>query len=165
MRSKSFYNYLQHDLPTGALLLIILRKEFTEPDIKRVCENIDKYYYPGQSISDVLLSPLRLHELETLIEHSVERVLKAHYTKPDEPTEKQDDFLTIQEAAEFLKLSVPTLYSKVSKQELPGVMKRGKRLYFSKVELIEYLKQGRSKTRSEIAEEAEAYLQRKKISK
>ena len=59
------------------------------------------------------------------------------------PTDQSERLLTIQEAAEFLSLTVPTMYSKVSKGELP-VMKRSKRLYFSRTELLEYLKQGRS---------------------
>ncbi|NLI41356.1 MAG: helix-turn-helix domain-containing protein [Caldisericales bacterium] len=57
-----------------------------------------------------------------------------------EPTDPEK-LLTIQEAAEFLRLTVPTMYGKVSKGELP-VMKRGKRLYFSRTELLEYLKNG-----------------------
>ena len=68
--------------------------------------------------------------------------------------------LTIQEAAEFLKLTVPTIYSKVSKGELP-VMKRSKRLYFSSTELMEYLKGGRKKSNAEIEQEAEAYMSTK----
>lgn len=72
-----------------------------------------------------------------------------------------NDFLTIQEAAKFLSLKVPTLYSKVSKGEL-SCMKRGKRLYFSQTELSDYLKQGRKKTLTEIASEADNYLVKKK---
>jgi excisionase family DNA binding protein len=63
------------------------------------------------------------------------------------------EFLTIQQAAEFLNLAVPTLYSKVSKGELP-VMKRNKRLYFSKDELTEFIKSGRKKTILEIEADA-----------
>jgi excisionase family DNA binding protein len=62
--------------------------------------------------------------------------------KEQSKTEATEKFLTINEASEFLNLSVPTLYSKVSKGELP-VMKRSKRLYFSSVELMEYIKKGR----------------------
>lgn len=62
--------------------------------------------------------------------------------KEQQKKEFQEKFLTINEASEFLNISVPTIYSKVSKNELP-VMKRGKRLYFSNIELQEYLKQGR----------------------
>ena len=80
-----------------------------------------------------------------------------HQPKQVEPTEQPEQFLTIQEAAEFLCLTVPTIYSKVSKGELP-VMKRSKRLYFSRTELMVYLKQGRKKSNAEIDAEAEAYL-------
>ena len=84
-------------------------------------------------------------DTEKLINGISERVtaniLKA--VRNEQPgTDHPERLLTIQEAAEFLSLSVPTLYSKVSKGELP-VMKRGKRLYFSRTELMEYIKQGR----------------------
>lgn len=75
-------------------------------------------------------------------------------------TEKPEQLLTVQEAAEFLNLTVPTIYSKVSKCELP-VMKRSKRLYFSSTELMEYLKEGRKKSNTEIEQEAELYLSNK----
>ena len=77
------------------------------------------------------------------------------------PTEQPEQFLTIQEAADFMSLTVPTMYSKVSKGELP-VMKRSKRLYFSRTELLEYLKDGRKKSNAEIEQEAEAYLSNNK---
>ena len=69
-----------------------------------------------------------------------------------------EQFITIREAAKLLNLTVPTMYSKVSRGELPGVMKRSKRLYFSRVELIEYLRKGRRKSNAEIEAEADKYL-------
>ena len=83
-----------------------------------------------------------------------------HTHQTIEPTAQTEQLLTIQEAAEFLSLSVPTLYSKVSKNELP-VMKRSKRLYFSRTELLDYLKVGRKKSNAEIEQEAKAYLKKK----
>lgn len=77
------------------------------------------------------------------------------------PTERPEKLLTVQEAAKFLNLKVPTIYSKVSKSELP-VMKRSKRLYFSSTDLMEYLKEGRKKSNAEIEAEAEAYLSNQK---
>ena len=62
---------------------------------------------------------------------------------------EKDEILTIKEAANFLSLSVPTIYGLLSKGELP-VMKRSKRCYFSKLDLIDYLKAGRRKTNAEI---------------
>lgn len=76
--------------------------------------------------------------------------------KMDQP----EKFLTIQETAEFLNLAVPTIYSKVSKGELP-VMKRGKRLYFSRIELLEYIKEGRKKSSAEIETEVDNFLKKK----
>lgn len=78
-----------------------------------------------------------------------------------QPNQQQDELLTIQQASELLNLSVPTLYSKVSKQELP-FMKRSKRLYFSRTELIDYLRAGKRKSSAEIEAEADAYLSNKK---
>lgn len=75
--------------------------------------------------------------------------------------EQLEELLNITQAAEFLKLSVPTIYSKVSRGELP-VMKRAKRLYFSQKELMSYLKEGRRKSNYEIEAEAKAYLLKNK---
>lgn len=71
--------------------------------------------------------------------------------------EPQELLLTIQEAAGFLRLSVPTMYSKVSRGELPS-MKRGKRLYFSQSELLSYIKEGRRSSNDELDAQAQAYL-------
>jgi excisionase family DNA binding protein len=68
-----------------------------------------------------------------------------------------DQPLTIQQAGELLNLSVPTLYGYVHRSEIP-VYKRGKRLYFSKPELLEWIKQGKKKTTAEITSEAEALV-------
>jgi excisionase family DNA binding protein len=80
-----------------------------------------------------------------------------HNPKTVETNKDPERFLSIQEASELLNLSVPTVYSKVSKGELP-FMKRSKRLYFSRTELLEYLKDGRNKSNSEIEQEAETHL-------
>ena len=91
----------------------------------------------------IVLISLPSEDLQTLIIDCVNSCLmntKQESIAPDNQTER---LLTIQEAAEFLSLTVPTMYSKVSKGELP-VMKRSKRLYFSRTELLEYLKQGHS---------------------
>lgn len=82
--------------------------------------------------------------------------------KAQQTTEQLEQLLTVQEAAQFLRLSVPTIYSKVNKGELP-VMKRSKRLYFSSIELMEYLKKGRRKPISEITTEADNYLNQKQV--
>lgn len=78
---------------------------------------------------------------------------------PPKEQEKNKDLLTVEDAAKFLSLSTPTIYSKVSKGELP-FMKRSKRLYFSKIELMDYVKGGRQHTNAEIESKANIYLKR-----
>lgn len=72
-------------------------------------------------------------------------------------SEPQDKLLNIDEACELLHLEKPTVYSKVSRGELPH-MKKGKRLYFSRESLIEYIHSGRVKTNEELQEDALGYL-------
>ena len=104
----------------------------------------------------VLIS-LPIEDLQTVIIDCVNSCLRNNKQESKAPTDQPEQLLTIQEAAEFLSLTVPTMYSKVSKGELP-VMKRSKRLYFSRTELLEYLKDGRKKSNAEIEQEAKAYL-------
>ena len=71
-----------------------------------------------------------------------------------------DQLLTIQQAGELIRLTVPTLYGYVRRNEIP-FSKKGKRLYFSKQELTDWIMQGRRKTIAEINAEAHTYLQKK----
>lgn len=98
-----------------------------------------------------------LSKLEPIFKRWIKEAQTELQPAKAEPTEQPEQLLTVQEAAKFLNLTAPTIYSKVSKGELP-VMKRSKRLYFSSTELMEYLKEGRKKSNAEINQEAEAYL-------
>lgn len=69
------------------------------------------------------------------------------------PKKTESDLLNITEASEMLNLSVATIYSKVSRGELP-YSKRGKKLYFSKTELMEYVKGGKVLTNEEVKQSA-----------
>lgn len=99
----------------------------------------------------------RLNNIETLL------LDLKHTSKEQGEQPEKDELLTVQDTAKFLSLSVPTVYGLISKGELP-VMKRSKRCYFSKIELINYLKQGRKKTLAETATEAENFINKKRLS-
>ena len=109
---------------------------------------------------NLVLSPIDPEKLITDISERVTANILKAVQNNNPATEQPEQLLTIQEAAQFLNLTVPTMYSKVSKGELP-VMKRSKRLYFSRTELLEYLKSGRKKSNAEIEQEAKAYLKKK----
>jgi excisionase family DNA binding protein len=72
-----------------------------------------------------------------------------------------DELLTIQEAGAYLNLSVPTMYGLTQRAEVP-FMKKSKRLYFSKSQLLEWLHTGKRKTLAETSKEASQYLNKKK---
>ena len=73
---------------------------------------------------------------------------------------ESESLLTIQQAAELLNLAVPTIYGMVSRSVIP-VSKRGKRLYFTKHELTEWVKAGRKKTAAEIQTESEYFISKR----
>ena len=91
--------------------------------------------------------PAVVGELFVKIEN-IERLLQ----QPGK-TDDLDELFTIQQASTFLRLTVPTIYGLVSRSSIP-VSKKGKRLYFSKVELTAWVKEGRKKTISELQLEA-----------
>lgn len=97
----------------------------------------------------------RLNNIETLL------LDLKHTPKEQGEGSEPEQLLTVQQAAEFLNLSVPTLYGYSQRAEIP-VCKRGKRLYFSKQSLFEWIKDGKKKTLAETASEAEQYCKTKK---
>ena len=105
----------------------------------------------------VTITQITPNELETLIENSIKKVLGTQRTSQPE----SDQLLTIQQAGILIKLSVPTIYSYVSRNEIP-FSKKGKRLYFSKQQLFDWIQEGRKKTIAEIAVEANTYLKSSK---
>ncbi len=78
-------------------------------------------------------------------------------------TEQTEVWFDLNELIEYdpEKRKKPTWYSKISRNEVPHY-KRGKKVYFLKSEIDEWLKQGRKKTNSEIEAEAETYLSKLK---
>jgi len=97
----------------------------------------------------------------TQLYEKLENIERLLLTKSNESIPEGDQLLTIKQASELICLSVPTLYSLVHRAEIP-VNKRGKRLYFSKQELTDWIKAGRRKTKSELSAEADQYLESKK---
>lgn len=73
-------------------------------------------------------------------------------------TDNPDQLLTIEEVATLLHLAKATVYTKVSKNELPGVCKQGKRLYFDRQTIIDWIKQGRKKSNAETEQDYKTYL-------
>ncbi|WP_345952397.1 helix-turn-helix domain-containing protein [Mucilaginibacter sp. PAMB04168] len=84
--------------------------------------------------------------------------LKALLSKQEATTIKDEDkLLSVKEAANLLNLSTSTIYGLVNRKQIP-VSKRGKRLYFSKFELVNWIKEGRKLTQQELDNAANAFI-------
>lgn len=97
-------------------------------------------------------------ELKILIKECLNEIL-SQKEKPSELQSKPDEILNIKQVAELLNLSVPTLYGKTANREIPH-SKMGKRLYFKRSEIEQWLSQGKVKTNSEIERDANNYITR-----
>jgi excisionase family DNA binding protein len=103
----------------------------------------------------------QLPEAVTRLYSKLEVIERLLLEKNTIPRPDPEEFLTVQEAALFMKLSVPTIYALIHQRKIP-VMKSAKRCYFSKVDLVNYMKQGRQKTLAEIDSEAADFINKQK---
>lgn len=110
-------------------------------------------------MENVILTQLSVPEIRQLFRQELENYFASNTVNGNQ--DEADQLLTIKQTAELLSLSVPTIYGLVSRGEIPH-SKKGKRLYFSKQELLEWVKAGRKKTNAEIAAAADDYLTNKR---
>ncbi len=81
-------------------------------------------------------------QLPGAVSQLLREVASIKATLENKHPEPADQLLTVDQAAEFLTLAKPTIYAMLSKGKLPN-LKRGKRVYFHKSQLLEYLNAGR----------------------
>lgn len=90
--------------------------------------------------------------------NNIESLLQA---QANAPQQEPDELLTVEQTADFLNLSVHTIYSHVRRATIP-VSKRARRLYFSKRQLMEWLREGKKETAAETAARVDKYIQSKR---
>jgi excisionase family DNA binding protein len=73
--------------------------------------------------------------------HIVNDSIRSYFENNPQSHEQKNDLITITEAAKFLNCSIPTIYAKTSKRAIP-FHKQGKRVYFSRRELEQWVKEG-----------------------
>jgi len=89
--------------------------------------------------------------------HEISQIKKLLTNK----AQPEDLPVNIDTACLILGLTKPTIYRYTSEGTIPH-MKKGKRLYFYKKDLVKYLESGRVKTKAEIIDSADEYLENKK---
>ena len=93
--------------------------------------------------------PIMMNKIQDKLEHLEKLISRIAAARDD-----KEELLNIKEASKLLNLSIPTIYGKVSRKEIP-VNKQGKRLYFYRHELMKSIKSGRIKTHIESKDEIE----------
>lgn len=74
----------------------------------------------------------------------------------------EDIFMNIDETSKLIDLSKPTVYGLVHQNKIP-YHKKGKRLYFLKSEILDWIKSGKKETTSELESRANEYLSKNKL--
>ncbi|MDN3666910.1 helix-turn-helix domain-containing protein [Algibacter miyuki] len=100
---------------------------------------------------------------EDEIENLVERIsnnLKKNYESQNRI--QQDELLSIDEAAKLIKLAKATLYGLVHKKAIP-FSKKGKRLYFQKTELLDWIKSDKKDTKQSMNYKVDEYLSKNRL--
>src|ERR1035437_9283884 len=64
--------------------------------------------------------------------------------------EQQEQILNVDKACRLLNLAKPTVYGLVSQRKLPH-MKQGKKLYFNRQELLEWIQKGHKEVKEDTA--------------
>ena len=92
-------------------------------------------------------------ELKDLIQETLQEILKEI---KEFPSKSLSDILDIQQAAEFLKKKITTLYEMTSKKTIPH-FKKGNKLYFKREELEQWLSEGKVKPVQHVQQDAITY--------
>lgn len=89
----------------------------------------------------------------------IENLLKT-VMKNDAGSVTITEVLNLNQAAEYVSLSKSAIYKKTSERNIPH-FKKGKKLYFKRSELNEWLTENKISTYDEIEKEADNYILRK----
>ena len=97
--------------------------------------------------------------IKSLTEQITENILKV--INPSK-TSDEDALISIDETVKIINLSKATIYGLTHRKEIP-FHKRGKRLYFIKSEILQWIKSGKRETKSELEERANEYLSKNRL--
>ena len=106
----------------------------------------------------ILVTSFTFDELQGLIKDSIREALSEINLAKTEADDLK--LMSVTDACEYLNLERQTIYGYTAKGLIP-FSKRGKRLYFSKKDLHEWVMKGRNKTQDEIEKIADEYIERK----
>jgi len=97
----------------------------------------------------LILTSLTTPQLRDLFRDEIESYFKKNPLGKQAVNNDEDIILDIDQAAEYIKLSVPSIYRLTGSDDLPFI-RRGRKLLFSRKDLTAWLMEGRKPTLSTI---------------
>lgn len=89
--------------------------------------------------------------------NDIKKVLETIITPPK-------DFMTLEELADYLSISKSAIYKLTSKKEIPFYIPGGKKIYFKKIEIDEWIERSRVATDEETTQQLEGRIYNSKRS-
>jgi excisionase family DNA binding protein len=104
-----------------------------------------------------VIIPMDRKELADMILSAVREAITEYRLEASEKAEPLEDIMNSRETAQFLDIKLNTLYIKTHRGELP-FMKKGRKVYFSRKQLLEWMSEGRRIISKNDLKEADARL-------
>lgn len=98
-------------------------------------------------MQDILFTPIRLNELETLIQNSVAKAFNEHQqsgNQTSEPTTERKTLHSIRELADFIGCSTVTAQKLKNSGKIPS-RQAGRKVMFDTNEVLKAMEQGKRK--------------------
>lgn len=94
--------------------------------------------------------------IKVLAEQITENIKNELQIQPQKVTQ-EEEFLNIDELSNLIGLTKPTIYGHVHRNTIPFI-KKGKMLRFSKIDILNWLQDGKSKSKADIDNQVNEYL-------
>lgn len=109
----------------------------------------------GELLIVICAYPSNLNEMENIL-----RKLENLHKLVEEQNLLTKEYLDIKETSEYLRLSESALYKMTSRNEIPFYKPGGKKIYFKRSELNEWIEFGKKESNVELTDNLETYLSR-----
>lgn len=103
-------------------------------------------------MNEISLLSITAEELKNIVKEAIREEINNF------PTEEPEKFLSVEEASIYLKTTKSTIYKMTMEKKIPFYKPTGKRVFFKKSELDEWITRSRSKSMHEIEQEATNYI-------
>jgi excisionase family DNA binding protein len=106
-------------------------------------------------MTGLIMTTIEKNEFTNIVQEAVQSALSTLQLQKEQPPE--EDLMTVKDVCNWLDMEPSTLYQKTHYKEIPYI-KKGKRLYFSRAELKNWLSEGKKHTRVEEEQQADERL-------